>query len=60
MEKSKTKCNGVAWTCQKEFEWIRDQLDNHIPSLIRNQYWKFLLTTLTFVGIVIALFKLFI
>ena len=43
--------------CKDEFKWIREQLNNHIPSLIRNQYWKFLATLLTFVGIVFALLK---
>ena len=50
-------CDKVAWTCQDEFKWIREQLTNHLPTLIRNQYWKFLATLLTFAGIVFALLK---
>jgi len=58
MEKSKKDCDGVAWTCQDEFKWIREQLSNHIPSLIRGQYWKFLVTMVTFGGIIVAILKL--
>ena len=44
--------------CKEEFKWIRDQLTNHIPTLIRQQFWKFLGISLTVVGIVIAILKL--
>lgn len=35
--------------CRDKFEKIDEQLSNHIPSLIRAQFWKFL-------GVLVPLF----
>jgi hypothetical protein len=52
------------WTehCKDEFKWIRDQITNHLPSLIRKShnmlFWKMAWLMVTLVGVIFAIVKI--
>jgi len=43
--------------CKQEFAWIREQLSNHIPTLIRNNFWQMLGIALGLVSLVFVIVR---